>query len=62
MQKAKDKYHNCRGTEKDAKYYHEKKDIINQKANNKYENLSKDEKEAKKYMEEIGIKIWEIKC
>ena len=57
MQKAKDKYHNCRGTEKDAKYYHEKKDVINQKANNKYENLSKDEKEAKKYMEEIGIKI-----
>ena len=40
LQKAKDKYHNCGGKEKAAKYYTKNKDVIKEKANNKYKNLS----------------------
>ena len=48
MQKAKDKYHNCGGKEKSAKYYLQIKDVIKEKSNNKYRNLSGEQKEAKR--------------
>ena len=53
LQKAKDKYHNCRGKEKAAKYYIANKEAFfflkkKKKANNKYRSLSKEEKEAKR--------------
>ena len=44
LQKAKNKYHNCGGKEKAAKYYLENRDIFKEKANNKYKNLSKEAK------------------
>ena len=40
LQKTKEKYHNCGGKEKTAKYYLQNKDVIKGKANNKYKNLS----------------------
>ena len=53
LQKTENKYHNCGGEEKAAKYYLENKDVIKEK----YRYLS-EEKEAKKInMERIGIKI-----
>ena len=53
MQKAQDKYHNCRGKENAAKYYIANKEAFflkkkKKKANNKYRSLSKEEKEAKR--------------
>ena len=53
LQRAKDRYHNCRGKEKAAKYYTDNKEILKEKADNKYRNSSKEEKEVKKIMEEI---------
>ena len=47
LQKAEEKYHNCGGKEKAAKYYQANKDILKEKARNKYRNLSEKEKEAK---------------
>ena len=48
MQKAKDRYHNCGGKEKSAKYYIENKEILKEKAKNKYRYLSEEEKEEKR--------------
>ena len=39
LQKAKNKYHNCGGKEKAAKYYLENKDAIKENANNKCRSL-----------------------
>ena len=36
LQKAKDRYHNCSGKEKAAKYYLEKKEIFKEKARNNF--------------------------
>ena len=47
LQKAKDKFDNCGGKEKAAKYYQANKDVIKEKAKNKYTNLSEEEKEPK---------------
>ena len=38
LQKAKEKYHNCRRKEKTTEYYLANKDAIKEKANNKYKN------------------------
>ena len=35
LQKAKDKYQNCRGKEKAGEYYLKNKDVIKEKSNNK---------------------------
>ena len=48
LQKAEEKYHNCGGKEKSAKYYIANKDVLKEKARNKYKNLSKEEREAKR--------------
>ena len=48
LKKAQNKYHNCRGKEKDAECYLANKDIKNEKANNKYKNLCEEEKQAKR--------------
>ena len=56
LQKAKNKYYNCGGKEKAAKYYLENKDFMKGKTNNKYKNLSEEKKKQEKNMEEIGIK------
>ena len=48
LQKAKEKYDNCGGKEKAAKYYQGNKDVLKEKARNSYKNLSEEEKEAKK--------------
>ena len=48
MQKEKDRYHNCGGKEKSAKYYIENKEILKEKAKNKYRYLSEEEKEEKR--------------
>ena len=48
LQKAKDKYHNCGGEEKAAKYYIKNKDVLKSNANNKYRNLSEEEKEVQR--------------
>ena len=45
MQKAKDRYHQCGGKEKAAKYYPENKGILKEKAKNEYKDLSEKEKE-----------------
>ena len=39
LQKAKEKYDNCGGKEKSAKYYRANKDAIKEKANNRYKNV-----------------------
>ena len=43
--KAKDRYHNCGGKEKYAKYYIENKGFLKENANNKHRNLSEEEKQ-----------------
>ena len=48
MQKAKDRYHNCGGKEKAAKYYTDNNEVLKEKSNNKYRNLSEEEKELKR--------------
>ena len=48
LQKAKNRYHNCVGKGKVAKYYIRNKDVLKENANNKYKILSKEEKEAKR--------------
>ena len=48
LQKAEEKYHNCGGKEKSAKYYIANKDVLKEKARNKYKNLSKEKREAKR--------------
>ena len=48
LQKAEEKYHNCGGKEKSAKYYIANKDVLKEKARNKYKNLSEEEREAKR--------------
>ena len=48
LQKAEEKYHNCGGKEKAAKYYQTNKDIFLKKARSKYRNLSEKEKEARR--------------
>ena len=45
LQKAKDRYHQCGGKEKSAKYYLENKGILKEKAKNEYKDLSEKEKE-----------------
>ena len=47
LQKSKDRYHNCGGKEKAAKYYLENSRILWENAKNKYKSLSEEEKEAK---------------
>ena len=39
LQKAKDKYHNCGGEEKTAKYYIKTRNVVKEKANNKCKDL-----------------------
>ena len=56
LKKVKDKYHNCGGKEKAAKYYGKNKDVIKEKANNKYRKLSEEQKEAKINISKIGMK------
>ena len=56
LKKVKDKYHNCGGKEKAAKYYVKNKDVIKEKANNKYRKLSEEQKEAKINISKIGMK------
>ena len=48
MQKAKDRYHNCGGKEKAAKYYTDNNEVLKEKSNNKYRNLSEEEKELER--------------
>ena len=48
LEKAEERYHNCCGKEKTAKYYQDNKDVIKVKTKKKYRNLSEEEKEAKK--------------
>ena len=45
LQKAKDRYHQCGGKEKAAKYYPENKGILKEKAKSEYKDLSEKEKE-----------------
>ena len=45
LQKAKDRYHQCGGKEKAAKYYLENKGILKEKAKNEYKDLSEKAKE-----------------
>ena len=45
LQKAKDRYHQCGGKEKAAKYYLENNGILKEKAKNEYKDLSEKEKE-----------------
>ena len=45
LQKAKDRYHQCGGKERAAKYYLENKGILKEKAKNEYKDLSEKEKE-----------------
>ena len=45
LQKAKDRYHQCGGKEKSAKYYLENKGILKEKAKNEYKDLSEKAKE-----------------
>ena len=44
LQKAKDRYHNCNGKEKVARYYTVNKEVLKEKANNKYKSSSEEEK------------------
>ena len=46
LKKAKEKYHNNGGKEKDAKYYLDDKDVLKEKAKNMYRNLSEEGKEV----------------
>ena len=50
LQKAKDKYHNCGGKEKEkvAKYYLENEEVFFKKAKKKHRSLSEEEKEVEK--------------
>ena len=48
LQKAKEKYDNCGGKQKHAKYYLQIKDTMEQKVTNKYKNLSEEQKQAKR--------------
>ena len=48
LQKAKDRYHDCDGKEKAAKYYLENRGVLKEKTNNKYRNSSEEEKEVKR--------------
>ena len=56
LQKAKDKYDNCGGTEQAAEYYQANKDAIKEKVKNKYGNLPEKEKKKKGNIPKIGIK------
>ena len=47
LEKAEEKYHNCGGKEKAAKYYRDNKGVKKQESNDKYKNLSEEEKDAK---------------
>ena len=48
FQKGNDKYYNCGGREKAAKYYNDNKEVLIEKANNKYRNSSEQEKEPRR--------------
>ena len=48
LQKAEEKYHNCGGKERAAKYYQTNRVVLKEKARNKYRNLSGKENEAKR--------------
>ena len=54
LQKANDRYHNCRGKEKPAKYYLENEDILRENTRNRYKNLSEEEEKRKESAEETG--------
>ena len=51
LQKASDRYHNCGGEKKAAKYYIANKDVIKENENNNYKNLSGEEKRVKREYE-----------
>ena len=51
LQKTKDRYHNCGGIEKTAKYYIENKEVLKENARNKYRNSSEEKKEIKRKYE-----------
>ena len=61
LQKAKDRYHNCSGKEKVAKYYLEKKEIFKEKARNNSRNFSEEEQKAKRGYEKKQIQKHKIK-
>ena len=48
LQKAKDRYHNCGGKAKAAKYYLENKEVLKEKTRNNYRNFLEEEKQAKR--------------
>ena len=48
FKKTKDKYHNCDGKEKAAKYYLENRVVLKEHARNKYRDLFEEEKEMKR--------------
>ena len=48
LQTANDRYHNCGGTEKSAKYYLENEEVLKENTRNRYRNLSEEKKEAKR--------------
>ena len=49
LQKAKNRYHNCSGKERAAKYYIDNKEVLKENANNKYRNLPEEEKVKREY-------------
>ena len=54
LQKAKDRYHNCGGKEKAAKYYIVNNEVFFKKCKNENRNLSEEEKEVKReYLKNI---------
>ena len=62
LQKVKEKYNNCCGSEKAAEYYRTNKDVLKEKAKNRYRNLSEKEKEAKKDYSRSRYKEMKKKC
>ena len=56
LQKAEEKYHNCGGKEKAAKYYQTNKDVLKEKARNKYINLSEEENKQRGNIAEIDTR------
>ena len=48
MKKANDRYHNCGGKEKNAKYYLENEEFSKENVRNRYRNLPEEAKEAKR--------------
>ena len=53
LQKANDRYHNCRGKEKPAKYYFENEDILRENSRNRYKNLSEEEEKRKESKKQV---------